>query len=125
VTKSATDRRGGFGSFVAALPRAAVSAGAATLPAILGVYLYQVPLGFTASFGAYLVAITHPSLPVQGGAQRLATTVLMLSFGAVIGTEEFMTEDLGKENIVGDVFGFEPVATDGAVGAAEVAGFPG
>jgi len=42
-----------------------------------------------------------------------------------IGTEEFMTEDLGKENIVGDVFGFEPVATDGAVGAAEVAGFPG
>jgi Fusaric acid resistance protein-like len=85
VTKSATDRRGGFGSFVAALPRAAVSAGAATLPAILGVYLYQVPLGFTASFGAYLVAITHPSLPVQGGAQRLATTVLMLSFGAVAG----------------------------------------
>jgi hypothetical protein len=88
VTKAATDRRGGFGgfgSFVAALPRAAVSAGAATLPAILGVYLYQVPLGFTASFGAYLVAITHPSLPVQGGAQRLATTVLMLSFGAVAG----------------------------------------
>jgi hypothetical protein len=85
VTKSATDRRGGLGSFVATLPRAAVSAGAATLTAILGVYLDQVSLGFTASFGAYLVAITHPSLPAQGGAQRLAATVLMLSLGAVAG----------------------------------------
>ena len=36
-----------------------------------------------------------------------------------------MAEDLGEEDIVGDVFGFELVATDGAVGAAEVAGFPG
>ena len=35
-----------------------------------------------------------------------------------------MTEDLGEEDIVGDVLGFEPVATDGAVGAAQVAGFP-
>jgi hypothetical protein len=36
-----------------------------------------------------------------------------------------MTEDLGEEDIVGDVFGFELVATDGAVGASEVVGFPG
>jgi hypothetical protein len=35
-----------------------------------------------------------------------------------------MTEDLSEEDIVGLVFGFELVATDGAVGAAEVAGFP-
>jgi Fusaric acid resistance protein-like len=90
VTKSATDRRGGFGSFVATLPRAAVSAGAATLPAILGAYLDQVSFGFTASFGAYLVAITHPSLPAQGGAQRLAATVLMLSLGAVAGAASAM-----------------------------------
>jgi hypothetical protein len=33
-----------------------------------------------------------------------------------IGTEEFMAEDLGEEDIVGLVFGFEAVATDGAVG---------
>jgi len=36
-----------------------------------------------------------------------------------------MTEDLCEEDIVGDVLGFEAVATDGAVGASEVAGFPG
>ena len=36
-----------------------------------------------------------------------------------------MSEDLGEEDIVGLVFGFELVATDGAVGAAQVAGFPG
>ena len=36
-----------------------------------------------------------------------------------------MTEDLGEEDIVGLVFGFELVATDGAVGASQVAGFPG
>jgi hypothetical protein len=35
-----------------------------------------------------------------------------------------MSEDLGEEDIVGLVFGFELVATDGAVGAAQVAGFP-
>jgi hypothetical protein len=28
---------------------------------------------------------------------------------------EFVAEDLGEEDIVGDVFGFELVATDGAV----------
>jgi hypothetical protein len=35
-----------------------------------------------------------------------------------------MAEDLGEEDIVGLVFGFEAVATDGAVGGSEVAGFP-
>jgi hypothetical protein len=35
-----------------------------------------------------------------------------------------MAEDLGEEDIIGLVFGFELVATDGAVGRAEVAGFP-
>ena len=41
------------------------------------------------------------------------------------GSEEFVAEDLGEEDIVGLVFGFEHVATDGAVGGAEVAWFPG
>jgi hypothetical protein len=36
-------------------------------------------------------------------------------------TEEFMAKDLGEEDIVGLVFGFELVATDGAVGGAEAA----
>jgi hypothetical protein len=36
-----------------------------------------------------------------------------------------MTEDLGEEDIVGLVFGFELVAADGSVGASQVARFPG
>jgi hypothetical protein len=36
-----------------------------------------------------------------------------------------MAEDLGEEDIVGLVFGFELVATDGAVGASEVSWFQG
>jgi hypothetical protein len=36
-----------------------------------------------------------------------------------------MAEDLGEEDIVGLVFGFELVATDGAIGGAEVSWFPG
>jgi hypothetical protein len=36
-----------------------------------------------------------------------------------------VAEDLGQEDVVGLVLGFETVATDGAVGAAEVAGFQG
>ena len=36
-----------------------------------------------------------------------------------------MAEDLGEEDIVGDVLGFELVATVGAIGGAEVAGFQG
>jgi hypothetical protein len=35
-----------------------------------------------------------------------------------------VAEDLGEEDIVGDVLGFEPVATGGAVGGAQVSGFP-
>jgi hypothetical protein len=90
MTKSTMGWRGGFGSFVATLPRAVVSAGAATLPAVLGVYLNQVPLGFTASFGAYLVVITHPNLPAPGRARPLAATVFMLSFSAVAGAASAM-----------------------------------
>ena len=36
-----------------------------------------------------------------------------------------MAEDLGQEDVVGLVFGFELVAADGAVGAAQVARLPG
>jgi hypothetical protein len=36
-----------------------------------------------------------------------------------------VAEDLCEEDIVGLVLRFEAVATDGAVGASEVAGFPG
>ena len=39
-------------------------------------------------------------------------------------SEEFMPEDLGQEDVVGLVFGFEEVAADGSVGASEVARFP-
>jgi hypothetical protein len=43
--------------------------------------------------------------------------LITLSYGeGCVGSEEFMAEDLGEEDIVGDVFGFELVATDGAVG---------
>jgi hypothetical protein len=35
-----------------------------------------------------------------------------------------VSEDLGEEDIVGLVSGFELVATEGAVGATEMAGFP-
>jgi hypothetical protein len=42
-----------------------------------------------------------------------------------IRSEEFMSENLDEEDIVGDVLGFEAVATDGAVGSSQVAGFPG
>jgi hypothetical protein len=34
------------------------------------------------------------------------------------------TEDLSKEAMVVDIFGFDPVATESAVGGAQVAGFP-
>jgi hypothetical protein len=36
-----------------------------------------------------------------------------------------MAEDLSEEDIVGLVVWFEAVAADGAVGRAQVAGFPG
>ena len=43
--------------------------------------------------------------------------LITLSYGeGGIWPEEFMAEDLGEEDIVGFVFGFELVATEGAVG---------
>jgi hypothetical protein len=52
--------------------------------------------------------------------------LITLSYGkGCIWTEKFVAEDLSEEDIVGLVFGFELVATDGAVGASQVAGFPG
>jgi hypothetical protein len=51
--------------------------------------------------------------------------LITLSYGeGCVWAEEFMAEDLGEENIVGLIFGFEAVATEGAVGRAQVAGFP-
>ena len=44
---------------------------------------------------------------------------------AGIWSEEFMSEDLGQEDVVGLVLRFEAVARDGGVGAAEVSRFPG
>jgi hypothetical protein len=39
--------------------------------------------------------------------------------------EELLAEDLGQEDVVSLVLGFEFVAADSSVGAAEVTGFPG
>ena len=36
-----------------------------------------------------------------------------------------MAEDLGQEDVVGLVSGFELVAADGSVGASQIARFPG
>ena len=45
--------------------------------------------------------------------------LITLSYGeGCIGAEEFVAEDLSEEDIVGLVFGFELVATDGAVGTS-------
>ena len=64
-----------------------------------------------------------PSI-LTGTSQRLSNEKILitLSYGeGCVRAEEFMAEDLGEEDIVGLVFGFELVATDGAVGASEVA----
>jgi hypothetical protein len=42
-----------------------------------------------------------------------------------IRSEQLVAEDLGQEDVVGLVSGFELVAADSSVGASEVAGFPG
>ena len=81
-TKSDTNRDSGSGFFFDMLPTAAVLACGATLPAALGHCLGRDSVGFTASFGAYLVTITHADLPIRGRAQRLAATVLMFGVGA-------------------------------------------
>jgi hypothetical protein len=68
------------------------------------------------------------SLLFYSTGSRLSNVKILvtLSYGeGSVWAEWFMAEDLGEEDIVGLVFGFELVATDGAVGASEVAGFPG
>jgi hypothetical protein len=82
--------RGAAGRPGARFAQAALSAALATLPAILGALLGEVLTGFTASFGAYLVTVTHPALPAQGGARRLALTIVMLSLGATAGAASGM-----------------------------------
>jgi hypothetical protein len=67
------------------LRTAVVLACGATLPAALGVCLGHESIGFIASFGAYLVTITHADLPIKGRAQRLLATILMLCVGAIAG----------------------------------------
>ena len=42
-----------------------------------------------------------------------------------IRSQQLMAEDLGQEDVVGLVSGFELVAADSSVGASEVAWFPG
>ena len=79
ISREATD------SFVGRLPTALVLACGATLPAVLGDCLGRDPVGYVASFGAYLVTITHADLPIKGRAQRLGTTILMLCAGAIAG----------------------------------------
>jgi uncharacterized membrane protein YccC len=83
--KPGANRGAGSRSFVDRLPTAGVLACGATLPAALGTCLGYEAAGFVASFGAYLVTITHADLPVKGRAQRLAITILMLSAGAFLG----------------------------------------
>jgi hypothetical protein len=56
------------------LLRAAASAAAATVPAFLGACLGDASDGLTASFGTYLVAVTHNALPSQNQASRLLIT---------------------------------------------------
>jgi Fusaric acid resistance protein-like len=67
------------------LLNATVLACAATVPAVLGVWLGYAPAGLRASFASYLIAVTHTDLPARGREQRLAATVLMLSLGATAG----------------------------------------
>jgi Fusaric acid resistance protein-like len=76
---------GDSGSLFDRIPTAAVLACGATLPAALGVCLGLQSVGFTASFGAYLVTIAHAELPTKGRPQQLATTIFMLCAGAILG----------------------------------------
>jgi uncharacterized membrane protein YccC len=62
-----------------------VLACAATMPAVLGIWLGYASEGLRASFGAYLVAVTHIDLPAKRREQRLAATVVMLSLGGAAG----------------------------------------
>jgi hypothetical protein len=65
--------------------------------------------------------------PIHRNVSRLSNIKILVTLSdrkRGIWTQKFMTEDLGEEDIVGDVLGFESVATDGAVGASQVAGLP-
>jgi hypothetical protein len=56
-------------------------------------------------------------LSYQGWLNAYVKILITLPYGeGCVRPQEFMAEDLGEEDIVGDVFGFELVATDGAVG---------
>ena len=44
---------------------------------------------------------------------------------AGVRAEELVAEDLGQEDVIGLVLGFEAVAADGAIGAAQLTWFPG
>jgi hypothetical protein len=55
------------------------------LPSVLGIYFDHLTIGFPASFGAYLVAATHTTVPSKGRERQLTATVLMLSTGATVG----------------------------------------
>jgi hypothetical protein len=59
-----------------------------------------------------------PIHPIRDGSELSNVKILItLSYGeGCVWPEEFMSEDSGEEDIVGLVFGFELVATDGAVG---------
>jgi hypothetical protein len=62
----------------------------------------------------------------DGSALSNVKILITLSDGkGCVRPQKFMTEDLGEEDIVGLVFGLEAVATDGAVGGAQVPGFQG
>src|SRR5580692_12758367 len=76
---------GGSESFFGKLLTAAVLACGATLPAVIGICLGRENAGYVASFGAYLVTITHADLPVEGRAPRLTSTIFMLCVGAIAG----------------------------------------
>ena len=76
---------GGSDSFFSKLLTAAVLACGATLPAVIGVRLGRENAGYVASFGAYLVTITHADLPIEGRAPRLTSTIFMLCVGAIAG----------------------------------------
>jgi Fusaric acid resistance protein-like len=83
---SAGDWAVGDDSFAESPSRAVTSAGAATMPAVFGACFGAASIGLTASFGAYLVAVSHTVMPAQDRtARRLLTTVLMLSAAVAAG----------------------------------------
>jgi uncharacterized membrane protein YccC len=87
ISKTGNPASSGSGSdsFRSKLLTAALLACAATLPTALGDWLGRETVGYVASFGAYLVTITHADLPLEGRAHRLASTIFMLCVGAIAG----------------------------------------